>query len=97
MRLQRGGFMTIADLTPLKNNDIEYEQLAANVSERYKCDWDDAVHDSYGVFVKQSNERRESIREIRLKAETLVKEVEGFDIDELARKGMILCREAERI
>jgi hypothetical protein len=86
--------MKIVDLTPLKNNDIEYERLTASVSEHYKCEWDDAVHDSYGVYVKQVEERSRSIRVIRCKAEALAKEAEGLKIDELIRKAEILCREA---
>lgn len=86
--------MKTVDLTPLKNNDTEYEKLAATVSEHYKCDWDDAVHDSYGVYVKQVNEKSRSVRVIRCKAEALAKEAEGLRIEELIRKAASLCREA---
>jgi hypothetical protein len=89
--------MKIVDLTPLKNNDTEYERLAASVSEHYKCEWDDVVHDSYGVYVKQVGERSRSIREIRCKAEVLAKEAEDLKIDELIRKTEILCREADSV
>ena len=89
--------MKIVDLTPLKNNDTEYERLAASVSERYKCEWDDAVHDSYGVYVRQVDERSRSVRVIRCKAEALAKEAEGLKIDELIRKTAILCREVESV
>ena len=44
--------MKITDLTPLSKNDAEYEELVSSVSEHYKCEWDDAVHDSYGIYVK---------------------------------------------
>ena len=87
--------MKTVDLTPLKQNDAEYEGLAASVSERYKCEWDDAVHDSYSVYVKQADERSRSVRVIRCKAEALVKEAEGLKTDELIMKAAILCREAE--
>lgn len=86
--------MKIVDLTPLKNNDAEYEKVAASVSEHYKCEWDDAVHDSYNVFVKQVEERSRSVRVIRCKAEALAKEADSLKIDELIKKAVILCREA---
>lgn len=89
--------MKTVDLTPLKNNDVEYEQVAASVSEKYTCEWDDAVHDSYSVYVKQVEERNRSIRAIRCKAEALVKEAEGLKPDELIKKAALLCREAGSI
>lgn len=84
----------MVDLTPLKKNDMEYQRLAASISERYKCEWDDTVHDSYGVYVKQVEERSRSLRIIRCKAEALEKEAESLKIDELISKAVILCREA---
>ncbi len=89
--------MKAVDLTPLKNNDAEFEKLASAVTEQYKCDWNDAVHDSYGIFVKQVQDRARSIRVVRCKAEELAKEAEGLKIDELIRKAANLCREAENV
>ncbi len=89
--------MKAVDLTPLKNNDAEFEKLASAVTDHYKCDWNDAVHDSYGSFVKQVQERSRSIRVVRCKAEELEKEAEGLKIDEQIRKTASLCREAENV
>ena len=44
--------MRTVDLTPLINNDHEYEKAYTNVSDKYKCSWHDAVHDSYLRLVK---------------------------------------------
>jgi hypothetical protein len=60
--------MTV-DLTPLKNNDSEFEKLVATIVERYKCEWDDVVHDSYASYVKQVQERSRQLRGIRCKSE----------------------------
>ena len=89
--------MITVDLTPLKNNDIEFGQRALTVTERYKCDWDDAVHDSYSIYVRQVQERARSIRTIRCKAEELLKETEDLKIDEQVLKAGFLCREAENV
>lgn len=89
--------MKTVDLTPLKNNDIEYEQLAVHVSEQYRCDWDDVVHDSYSIYVNQVVERSRSVRAIRCKAEELAKDAKELKIDELIRKAALLCREAENV
>ena len=87
--------MRTVDLTPLKVNDSEFEKLVASVAERYKCEWDDAIHDSYGYYVKQVQERTNAIRSIRCKAEELAKEAEGLEVEELVKKTENLCREAE--
>ena len=89
--------MRIVDMTPLKNNDIDYEGLASSVSEHYKCEWDDTIHDSFGAYVKQVEERSRSVRVIRCKAEALAKEAEGLKIDEMIKKAENLCREAESV
>lgn len=89
--------MRTADLTPLANNDAEYEKLVLEVSEHYKCEWDDTVHDSYGIYVKQVQESSRSVRVIRCKAEVLAKEAESLGIDELIWKAKVLCKEAESV
>lgn len=89
--------MKAVDLTQLKNNDIAYEQLATKVSERYVCSWDDAVHDSYGLYVKQVQNRSHDLRKIRCKAEELEREIEALKIDELRKKTNYLCREADTV
>lgn len=86
--------MIITDLASLSNNDAEYEKLASSLSEHYKCEWDDAVHDSYGIYVKQVQESAHSVRTIRCKAEELAKEVESLEIDDLIKKALDLCKEA---
>ena len=85
------------DITAIKENDTQYGQNVSETESRYKCDWDDAVHDSYGVLVKQLLDNAERVRNIRCKAETLQKEVEGLDIDALKEKADVLCKEAESI
>jgi len=89
--------MKTVDLSPLKTNDTEFERLASSVEERFKCEWDDVVHDSYGLYVKQVQERARAIRTIRCKAETLVKEIEGLKVDELIKKAEYLCKEANTV
>ena len=87
--------MKTVDLTPLLRNDEEYEKLSSAVTEHYKCAWDDAVHDSYGNYVKQVQEKTHSVRVIRCKAEELAREAEGLRIDETIQRAEALCKEAE--
>ncbi|MCI8663049.1 MAG: hypothetical protein HFG69_07315 [Hungatella sp.] len=89
--------MKTYDFTPLKNNDTEYQKITDSVSERYKGDWDDRIHDSYLRYVKQTEELSLKVHIIRCKAETLEKEAEGLKIEELQRKADSLCREADAI
>lgn len=89
--------MKIYDLTPVRNNDVEYKKAAEAVAEHYKGAWDDKIHDSYLRYVKQIQEQSHKVHMIRCKAETLEKEVEGLKIEEQQKKAEGLCREADSI
>ena len=89
--------MRTVDLTPLINNDHEYEKAYTNVSDKYKCSWDDAIHDSYLRLVKDIQEYSISIHRIRCKAESLEKEAEALNVDSMMTKADGLCREANSI
>ena len=89
--------MKTVDLTPLKANDSEYEDLANVIADRFECKWDDAVHESYGQYVKQVQEQSRTIHVIRCKAETLLEEIEGLNVDELVQKAGTLCEESEAV
>lgn len=85
------------DLTPLRGNDIEFEKLFSSVKELYACNWDDSVHDSYGRFVDQAQERSNALHTILCKAELLVNDIKDLDIDGLVEKAELLCKEAASI
>ena len=89
--------MRTVDLTPLINNDHEYEKAYLNISKKYKCNWDDTVHDSYLRLVKDIQEYSSNIHRIRCKAESLEKEAEALNIDSMMIKADNLCREANSI
>ena len=85
------------DLTPLKENDVQYEKAVSELESHFKCDWDDPVHDSYGHCVNQMREKASEIRVIRCKAETLQQEIEDLRIDEVIKTADNLCKEAEAV
>lgn len=89
--------MRTVDLTPLINNDHEYEKAFINVSEKYKCNWDDMVHDSYLRLVKDIQEYSGNIHRIRCKVEGLEKEVKALNVDSMMTKADGMCREANSI
>lgn len=89
--------MKTYDLTPLKSNDVEYGEAVESVVEYYRGDWDDEIHDSYMRYVKQVQEQSQKIHVIRCKAETLKKEVEGLNVEELKQIADSLCREADSV
>ena len=89
--------MTVFDLGPLKKNENEYDNLVSAVTEQYRGDWDDPVHESYVMYVKQVQERCRVIREICCKAEDLAIEVGKLEIKELTKKAESLCREADMV
>ena len=89
--------MKTIDLSPLKNNDAEFQKVTEIISERFKCDWDDSIHDSYGRYVGHMQEHARKVKTIRCKAESLVTEAEALGIDNLIGRATALCREADAI
>lgn len=89
--------MKTVDLTPISDIDIQYEKIVSTLDERFKCEWDDAVHESYGRFVNQLQELSREVKFIRCKVETLEKEAEGLKIEELTYKAEKLCKEADAV
>lgn len=89
--------MRTVDLTPLINNDHEYEKAYVNVSDKYNCNWNDSVHDSYLRLVKDIQEFSRNIHRIRCKAECLAKETEALNIEGMLAKAESLCGKADSI
>lgn len=89
--------MRTVDLTPLIENDREYEKASSVVSDRFKSNWEDSVHDTYLRFVKEIRGYSDSIHRIRCKTESLAKEAEALNVDGILAKAESLCREANSI
>ena len=43
--------MEAINLSPLGKNDTEFQKIALSIEERFRCDWNDSIHDSYGRYV----------------------------------------------
>ena len=85
------------DLSPLISCDSTYERAFANLSEKYNCAWDDAVHDSFLRFVSQAKENGRKLHDIRTAAELLEKAVDAHNVDALQSKSLALVKEAEAL
>ena len=89
--------MKAIDLTQLKDIDIQYEKSTETLANKYTCDWDDSVHESYGRFVAQLQEMAKEVKTIRCRVETLQKEAEELRIEDLLNRADALCREADAV
>lgn len=89
--------MKTVDVTPIRDINIRYEKSVSNLGEKYKGEWDDAIHESYGRYVTQLQELSREVKCIRCKVEVLEKEVEELKIEELVRKAEMLCKEAGEV
>ena len=85
------------DLSPLIQNDIQYEKIVSGIANSYKCDWDDAVHDSYGKYVEQMQTMSKELKIIRTNAEVLVKEIVELKTEEYTMKSNELSEEVNAI
>lgn len=89
--------MKNVDLSPLISCDATYERTSTNVSEKYNCAWDDAVHDSFWRFVSQIKENGRKLHDIRTSTELLEKAVDAHNVDALQSKSLALVKEAEAL
>lgn len=89
--------MNKLDISALVDIDNQYRELVDRLNERFHCNWDDAIHDSYGQYVKQMQEKTDAVHEIRVNAESLVKEIEDLRVDDLSGKADSLCGEADAV
>lgn len=89
--------MNTVDLTPLRENEVQYSKIATEVAEKYKGSWDDTVHDSYGRYVKHVHEYADGVKTIKNKAEIILREVEGLKIPELISYAETLRQEAANV
>lgn len=89
--------MKALDLTSIRDVDIQYEKIVNAVEERFKGEWDDSVHESYGRYIHQLQEMARQVKTIRCKVETIEKEAEDLKTDEIAKSADDLCKEADAI
>lgn len=87
----------MVDITSLKENSLEFNQLVSDLKDKYKCDWDDSVHDSYAPFVNRITENAKELSGINSKAEIIVKEVRSLNINQLVKNSNRLTKEVHSV
>ena len=86
--------INIASMIDIEN---KYRDLVESLEEKYKCNWDDEIHDSFINYVNQIRECFEAIHEIRCKMEELEQEVEELLINDIIEKSSDLCLEVDSL
>lgn len=89
--------MKEVDLSPMKEVDTSYSKLVDTLERSFKCDWDDAVHDTYSVYIKQMKELAEKSKKCRSRTELIEKEADDLNLDVLLKEADYLCREADAV
>ncbi len=89
--------MKSVDLSPLNKNDTEFQKTVTELSGKYRCDWNDSVHDSFLPFVRTMEDHSQSLHRISSKAETILSDVEQINMDELCSSADNLVSEADSV
>ena len=84
--------ITKPDIQPLREICSEYGSVSSEIQTKYKCMWDDSVHDSYGKYVQNMKSASEELRKILSEAESLSRDLDG--VESLLSEGESLIREA---
>ena len=89
--------MKTVDLTKLYANDKELSRLTEELKKRYKCDCDDAVHDSYGDYVKEMKYHSDEIHKECEKMKQVSSEIDSVNVDEMSNSIIDLCQRVESL
>lgn len=89
--------MKSVDLSPLNKNDTEFQRTVTELSGKYRCEWNDSVHDSFLQFVKTMEDHSQTLHRISGKAESIFSEVEQVDMDKLCSTADNLVSEADSV
>ena len=75
-------------------NDMEFAEISYNIENRYRCDWDDEIHDSFGRYVQAQKKASEDLHDIRESLYRMQIEVESMKIEALLAEIDDICLEA---
>lgn len=89
--------MTEFDWDLLFKNDEEYQGIADAVSEYFRGEWDDEIHDSFHEYVIQVQELSSRLHGICLAAREMGDEMVILDVDTLNKLTDDLWREEEGV
>lgn len=89
--------MTEFDWSPLIKNDADYRMLSEAVSDYYRGDWDDEIHDSFHDYVREVQRQSNQLHRICLSAQKMGDEMEALNIEVLEKTTETLWMEEEEI
>ena len=89
--------MNTIELSPLHRNAAEFQRGVLNLRNKFQCDWNDAVHESFRPFIKTMGDHAETVRRINEKAAAILQDIESCGVDALCAAAQELASEAETI
>jgi len=89
--------MNASDLSSLEKVDSEFQKLSMAIKESYRGDWDDAVHRSYGLYIKKVEQNATKIRMVNRQASQIIKAAASLGVERLSKNAEELRRETELI
>ncbi len=89
--------MKINELENLKDFELKYKNAVMQLEERHKCNWDDPVHDSFGIYTRQIDELFHKVSELKCGIESVVNEVNELNINEMKERAKNLVTEANQL
>ena len=83
------------DISSFEKLEREYKNTVEELKKKYNCEWEDSVHDSFGLFVKEIEINDEEISGIGKRIYNIKSEVEMIDIDNILSKATTICKEVD--
>lgn len=89
--------MNSIDLSGIISIDSEMQRIADRIAEKYKCDWDDSIHDSYERYVSRMKDESQSIQQIRRQAESIETAVNALPLEQMKTEAQKLKAEVQQL
>ena len=89
--------MKTVDLSLLSQTENSYKEALLSLKEKYKCNWDDEIHDSFSVFISQIEENVNNIHLAVSEIDLVKHSVHDINTEDLCKTAESVYREAESV
>lgn len=89
--------MGMPTLRVISDASQEYIRLYDSMVEKYKCEWDDKVHDSFGLYKNKISDCVDRLAKVMKNAERIESKVKEIEDEGVVERCRDLCSEAESL
>lgn len=89
--------MQEVSLSVFEEMEKKYEDAVNYTAEKYKCEWDDSVHESFKKYIDNILNCSAGVKRIKTSTEDNLKIIENMNIDNMVEASKQLGEEVESL